>query len=785
MKPRILTVALASALIAAATLHAQQRPAAPSAPGSKPAVKSSGNYAEDAKVVRDSQEHAIELAQALAEKAQDPKSAAAIEAAIKEMERAVALLEAAKDSPEKLGAALAAEQAAYASLLKLAAREFNVSRQKGQKSGQKSASQQSRQRQLDQLDLKMSENKYEQQRLAQEQKQAPEQREQLQVLNRLQELARRQQDLNERLKELQTALKEAKTEQEKEDIRRRLKRLQEEQQQMLADVDELRQRMEREENQARMQQERQQLEQTRQDVQRAAEAMERGNVQQALASGTRAQQELQQMRDEMRKRTSNQFAEEMRQMRMEARDLAQTQEEIGKALDPSTDNNRRKTLTEPTGKPDLVKQLGGQKQHLTNLVERAKELSERAEQAEPLLHKQLYDTVRKNASADASNIRGMTEELLQRGKMLRPVYDLLERNKNAEPGSGLDITAELLKNSFLPEARNLEERSRRSIDEFKKGVERAAESVLGEEAEALRMARMEIEALAEAVRRELAQGDPQSIEALTNRLAQAAGDAERDASKQDASGKQGQPGKQAGDPSAQQQQAQSGKQPGQKQGEGRQPGKPGEPSAQGEQSGKQGGQQQAGDQSQQGQKQGGQQPGQQQGEGNQAGKQGGQQQAGQPQPGSRDQAGGPQRGGASDRGGRGAYRNDVFNDFLNDTGAWRGGPIRGEDFVRWSDRLRDVEEMIELPDLRLDVTRIRDAARQLRQESRKEPEKPQWAEIRTRIVSPLAEVSKKLGDELAKRDSKEALVPIDRDPVPGKFGELVRRYYQELGKSQE
>ena len=65
--------------------------------------------------------------------------------------------------------------------------------------------QQGNQRQIDQLDLKQSENRYETQRQARA-PQNEERREQLAVMNRLQQLARRQQDLNERLKELQTSL---------------------------------------------------------------------------------------------------------------------------------------------------------------------------------------------------------------------------------------------------------------------------------------------------------------------------------------------------------------------------------------------------------------------------------------------------------------------------------------------------------------------------------------------------------------------------------------------------
>ena len=91
-------------------------------------------------------------------------------------------------------------------------------------------------RYLEQLDFKQSDDRYETQRQAQPQ-QNPQRREDLQVMNRLQELARRQQDLNEKLKELQTALQEARTEKERQEIQRQLKRLQEDEQQLLADVD--------------------------------------------------------------------------------------------------------------------------------------------------------------------------------------------------------------------------------------------------------------------------------------------------------------------------------------------------------------------------------------------------------------------------------------------------------------------------------------------------------------------------------------------------------------------
>ena len=49
---------------------------------------------------------------------------------------------------------------------------------------------------------------------------------------------------------------------------------------------------------------------------------------------------------------------------------------------------------------------------------------------------------------------------------------------------------------------------------------------------------------------------------------------------------------------------------------------------------------------------------------------------------------------------------------------------------------------------------------------------------------PLVELRTRINEELARRESKEALVPIDRDPVPTRYTELVRRYYEQLGKSE-
>ena len=58
---------------------------------------------------------------------------------------------------------------------------------------------------------------------------------------------------------------------------------------------------------------------------------------------------------------------------------------------------------------------------------------------------------------------------------------------------------------------------------------------------------------------------------------------------------------------------------------------------------------------------------------------------------------------------------------------------------------------------------------------------PQWDLVAQQIMKPLAELRERLADRLAQLESDKALVPIDRDPVPDRFAELVRSYFENLG----
>jgi hypothetical protein len=92
-----------------------------------------------------------------------------------------------------------------------------------------------------------------------------------------------------------------------------------------------------------------------------------------------------------------------------------------------------------------------------------------------------------------------------------------------------------------------------------------------------------------------------------------------------------------------------------------------------------------------------------------------------------------------------------------------------------------VEEILSEPDLRNDVAQVRDRARAIRAEFTRHGKEPQWNLVEQFITNPLTELRNRIGEELAKLQSDEAMVPIDRDPVPGRYAELVKRYYENLG----
>lgn len=775
-------------------------------------------FAADVALLIESQNSARQQAETLGERVQDEQSQAHLDAVKKYMEEAAARLTLAKDGPtlDVLPQALSAEQAAYQGLLKLRAREHEViraNRQQSQQQQQQSQSarnsQDSRaQEQLQQLELREDENRYETQQTANQSQETAEQREDRQVLNRLRELARRQEGLNERIKELQSALEAAETPQQKEEIERQLKRLQDEQQQIVRDAEELQERMERPENQQRMSEERQQLEQARENARQSSEALRERMVTQAAAEGERAERELNELRDQFQERTGGQFAEDVRQMREQARELDDREQALSERLarmDEEQATSRR--LDDGDERPQIAEELRGQQERLAELLERMRQTVEEAETAQPLLAEKLYDSIRENRRQDPARALSSAEQSLERG--------------------------------LIDDAQSEEQQARSGISRLREDVDRAAESVLGNDAEVLERALEELQTLNEQLEGELTResGDAEAPRASREQNERQADerrsrednaqngnpqDPERqlqgDRSGEQPDGRQSPRGNNSRDEQQRDQQGEPPQDAGQQRGNrqsGEQPGdqpRGNEQQTEGQRGNRQPGEQQRDEQQRGEQQRGEQQPGRgQRGEEEPNGEpQQGEPRQGEPREGdqanpdttsqenqahdserassqaaerNRGDRNGPRRQ-SDDRTAAGGGGLDEFLDRRDDRAMRPAAPIAGEDFLDWSDRLRDVEEMIADPELRAEAARIREQAKDIRKEVKRHSAPPNWDIVRERVAEPLAELQRRVADELLRRSAGEALVPIDRDPVPAEFEEQVRRYYEELGAGE-
>ncbi len=786
----------------------------------------------DIDVLQESQAIVVTMVDETMQRVDDPELTQIYTDAREIMEKAVGEFQKsiAEEEAEIVAVGHQSAMDAYAKLIQARSRETEISMSKSQS---QNASQQEKQRNMN-LELKQKELKYEEQSQAQQENQTAEQKENLEVLARLKELARRQEAIAEKIKELQNQLADA-DEDEKEEIERQLKRLREEQQELLRDLDDLSEKMDSDQNRANMAEEREQLEETRENVQKTAEKLDKGDLAEAANEATRAQEELEEMQEEFRKKTSSQFAEEVRQLRDSTRALAENQKELGEQLDTLAENSRTDPFSteRQQERAEVSRAMSEQIRELSDTIEEMKTLSEESETSEPLLSDALYEAVR-------DTMTGGVMESLEEAR------DYASYNR-------------------AEQARTPEQAAARGIEKLAENIEAAAEKILGNESDALRLARSELDRLIEQSKDEsqrLAQngepsengenpsneqngaqqgkeGDPtKSGQNEEESQASAGGQEPGEAEGLDSDTRQRrvrlpgpgeQPGEQPGEKGKGESEGQvaseEGEPPGQ--GEGREKGKgeapgegkgelakggekgemPGEGKggekagrgkgegkgelAQGEGQGKGEGQSDSPEGEGQGEGKGkGDQPGEGRGgeksqlaQAQQSAQQSGQQPAGNQTGGNSGARSGSNFGG-DDRGDRlGATPQQGGQPLFFDRQSEQrvAGPITGEDYEDWSNTLSNIEEMLPQDDLRNEVAKVLDDARSMRIDFRRDNAPPDAASIEKRITDPLIELRGRISEELAKMNKDNPIAPIDRDPVPSEFRDLVRRYYEELG----
>ena len=449
-------------------------------------------------------------------------------------------------------------------------------------------------------------------------------------------------------------------------------------------------------------------------------------------------------------------------MRSDARQLDDSQKQLASDLQKKQESKGRR-LVDDADDRNLAQRAEQQKSQTGELLKQMREVTEQSEESEPLLSRKLYESLRKNGS-------GQLEKSLQN-------------------------TSELLKRSFLPQASEALQAADKGITVLREDVENAAKSVLGDPRESLRRAKQELEELHKNVQDELTRKKAESGRSSTeeNELSNPQNDdgpdgltnlGEGSDNNKLASKTSRELGLEASDSDAVQQksldaQANSQKQPLNQQtsesGEGENSGQPsssqkpsGEPQHFSETEKSEN--QLANKQGQTGQvpedlgspQTNPQSP-------SQGGRVADQNTADQSGPPQKTQ---PQRGQSGNQ--------NPFESFGGNT----GGPMTGRNYLQWSDRLRDVEEMVESEELRNKVASIRDKARSFRREFKRHGKEPEWDLVSKEILEPLAEVHGQVREELLKLESEDSPVPIDRDPVPERFSDLVEKYYKELGRGE-
>jgi hypothetical protein len=578
---------------------------------------------------------------------------------------------------QPLDEAISHEQEALRLLFQLASSKTIVMMSSGESPGSEALKNES-------LDLKPMETPYQAEKAAKPET-GEEAREAMEVLQRLGDLAKRQRDLNDEIQALQMALKDAKTPEQQAEIERRLKQLREQQRELLADMDRLKEKTADPEKKTASKEQNKALDQAREKASEANKQLEETKLGEALAAGRRSQDSLEKLEDDFREASAAKLAEQLRDLRQQARTLDEKQKELTQKSEPKAAGEAPR-LNEAAKATLAIQQ---QRQDLEKLVEDLRQTAETAEHSEPLVANDLSEALRQ---ADQAGISKALEAMEKAG------------NPAAEKAAAAGIA------------------------KLNKEVAKAAERILGNEAQTLKYAREELDRLSAE-----AGGKPDA--------SKAAGDKAGEGEKPGEKGKDGQPGGKG-------EAAANGK--GEDEGGGKTPGGKGEPGGEGK--GKAPGE--------------GSQPGETAGQGKGKGE---------------GQGEGQGQGDRPGKGkGQGSGNGEGQGGGSNGTGS-RNSAIVNEQFRGWSDRLHDLEAVIDDPRARSEVAKARKASTELRKDFKRHSKDPAGA-IQSEVLAPLAEARHALDERLRELNKENPLAAIGSDPVPDRYSEIVRRYFEELGK---
>jgi hypothetical protein len=706
--------------------------------------------------VKAAESKVLEMAGEAAAKEKDFVRKGYYQEALEQLEKAVELLGKTPENGVGLEPALQAERAAYAALTHLAPSSYQMTKGKPSKAQERTA-------QMNNLEFAKQEDRYEAKSEAQSAQQNEERAEMEELLAQLRALARRQEEVSERMRELDAVLRGAGEEKEKEAARRELKKLAEEQKALAQELESAQQKAAAKGESLANQTP--QLDAAREDAQKAASAAERGSVDEARAAASRSMEKLREGSDSLRQQLSGQTREAASDLQKRAQELVDQERKLSEALAP--DKKGPANLQEPA----LRKELGEQRQKLGELQSEMQRVADAAEASEPLFSKALQE-------AHRGTVQNQTDAKLK-------------------------VASNALAYGQPQLARKAEASAAKDLNDLSAAVGKAADEVFGDDAQALKKARAVVDALAREAQPEGNRGDRFKPGDSAKTEAEEPGKEGADPSKKNGPGQPGEPGEKAGaDPQAEQ------AKPG---GSGK-PAQPGQPAQLAEKGQQQQGQNgQLGQSGQQGQSDQPGQPGRdektaQSGGGKNPAEQGqpgeeGKQSGNQPGKGEAPKGGQPGRNPGNERtaSDRNPHQQDPMNSkegqhtagtpsggAVTQNGSYHGGGdgVPAQKLGEWLGQLDRVEALLERPHLRAAVARVQQSAEQLRADMKRNATKPSPKAIEDGLLTPLAQLRDAITAELARKAGRDSEGPVDRDPVPRKFEESVRRYYEALGGSR-